>query len=45
MRDEIYLLDMLIAARQAIAFTKSSTAESFAGGHSTPGDGLDRDSF
>ena len=29
MRDEAYLLDMLIAARHAIHFTRESTAESF----------------
>jgi uncharacterized protein with HEPN domain len=29
MRDEAYLLDMLIAARKAIQFTEGSTAESF----------------
>ncbi|HLX09039.1 MAG TPA: DUF86 domain-containing protein [Thermoanaerobaculia bacterium] len=29
MRDDAYLLDMLLAARQAIKFTEASTAESF----------------
>jgi uncharacterized protein with HEPN domain len=31
MRDEAYLLDMLIAARRAITFTEKTTAESFRG--------------
>jgi uncharacterized protein with HEPN domain len=31
MRDEAYLLDMLIAARKAISFAEGCTAESFAG--------------
>jgi uncharacterized protein with HEPN domain len=31
MRDEAYLLDMLIAARKAISFAEGCTAESFSG--------------